>query len=298
MVNKLLTPKQIASASIVALTQQTVLAATAWTDAQADFAGKKGDTVTVRTDTVVGPARTFNRAENKPIVIDDVEEKSVDVKLEEYVYKGINLPDEQLTLEVDDFTKRIAIPQAKSVAIRVESMVAGQMNALPSSVTVKADGSDIHTQMIRARALLNKAGVPFDQRWFAVSSELESMLLNDPQRRLVPVDASGSSAALREAIIGRLYGFQVLPSNYLADGSGVAYHRTAFPLVTRAQDIPAGATFGQTMTEGGFALRLIRDYDPGYQQDRSVVSTLVGTQTTVDDGVVKRAVRFTTAPAA
>jgi hypothetical protein len=298
MVNKFLTPKQIASASLAALTQQTVLAGTTWRDAEADFQGKQGDTVTIRTDTVVGTVRTFNRAENKPIVIDDVEEKSVDIKIDTYLYKGINLPDEQLTLQVKDFTKQIATPQAKSVAIGLETMVAGQMNALPSTITVKGDGTDLHTQMIRARALLNKAGVPFDQRWFAVSSELESMLLNDPQKRLVPVDASGSPQALREAIIGRLYGFTVLPSNYLADGSGVAYHTTAFPLVTRALEVPAGATFGQAMTYGGFAMRLIRDYDPGFQQDRSVVSTLAGASTTVDDGSVKRAVRFTTAPAA
>ena len=295
MANKFLTPKQIASASLAALTQQTVLAGTTWRDAEADFQGKQGDTITIRTDTVVGTVRTFNRADNKPIVIDDVEEKSVDIKIDTYLYKGINLPDEQLTLQVKDFTKQIATPQAKSVAIGLETMVAGQMNALPSTVTVKGDGTDIHTQMIRARALLNKAGVPFEDRWFAVSSDLESMLLNDPQKRLVPVDASGSPQALREAIIGRLYGFTVLPSNYLADGSGVAYHPTAFPLVTRALDVPAGATFGQAMTYGGFAMRLIRDYDPGFQQDRSVVSTLAGASTTVDDGSVKRAVRFTTA---
>jgi hypothetical protein len=298
MVNKFLTPKQIASASLAALTQQTVLAGTTWRDAEADFQGKQGDTVTIRTDTVVGTVRTFNRAQNKPIVIDDVEEKSVDIKIDTYLYKGINLPDEQLTLQVKDFTKQIATPQAKSVAIGLETMVAGQMNALPSTVTVKGDGTDIHSQLIQARALLNKAGVPFEDRWFAVSADLESMLLNDPQKRLVPVDASGSPQALREAIIGRLYGFTVLPSNYLADGSGIAYHPTAFPLVTRALDVPAGATFGQAMTYGGFAMRLIRDYDPGFQQDRSVVSTLAGTSTTVDDGAVKRAVRFTTAPAA
>ncbi|WP_410648162.1 hypothetical protein [Amycolatopsis sp. cmx-4-54] len=297
MANKFLTPKQLASASIAALTQQTVLAGTTWRDAEADFGGKQGDTVTVRTETVVGAARTFNRAEGKPIVVDDVEEKSVDVKLDTYLYKGINLPDEQLTLNVKDFTKQIAMPQAKSVATGVETMVAAQMNALPSGVPVKADGTDLHRQLIRARAMLNKAGVPFDQRWFAVSTELESMLLNDEVKKLVPVDASGSPQALREAIIGRLYGFTILPSNYLADGSGVAYHTSAFPLVTRALEVPAGATFGQAMSFDGFAMRLVRDYDPGFQQDRSVVSTLAGASTTVDDGAVKRAVRFTTAAA-
>lgn len=93
-----------------------MLAATAWRDAESSFSGKQGDTVTVRTDTVVGEARTFNRAANRPTVVDDVKEVGVDVKLNTYLYKGINLPDEQLTLNVRDFTSQIATPQAKSVA--------------------------------------------------------------------------------------------------------------------------------------------------------------------------------------
>lgn len=274
-----------------------MLAATAWRDAEADFRGKQGSVVTVYTDTVVGEAREFDRASGQPIVMDDVQEVGVDVKLDRFLYKGINLPDEQLTLNVRDFTRQIATPQAKAVARRIESLVAGQMNVLPSTLTLARDGSDVHTMMIEARARLNKAGVPLDDRFFAVSSEVEAMLLNDPRNRLVPVDASGSPAALREAIIGRLYGFTVLPTNYLAAGSATAYHRSAFPLVTRSLEVPAGATFGQSITYNGFALRLIRDYDPNFQQDRSVVSTLAGADTTRDEGVVKRALRLTVAAA-
>jgi hypothetical protein len=54
----------------------------------------------------------------------------------------------------------------------------------------------------------------------------------------------------------------------LADESAVAYHTSAFPLVTRALEVPTGATFGQPVTYNGFALRLIRDYELGFQQDR------------------------------
>ncbi|MFB9498858.1 P22 phage major capsid protein family protein [Saccharothrix mutabilis subsp. capreolus] len=288
----------MASASLAALEAQTVLAATTWRDAEADFRGKQGSVVTVHTDTIVGEAREFDRAAGQPIVVDDVQEIGVDVKLDKYLYKGVNLPDEQLTLNVRDFTRQIATPQAKSVARRIETLVAAQMNALPSTLTMKPDGSDVHAVMIEARARLNKAGVPLDDRFFAVSTEVESLLLNDPLKRLIPVDASGSPAALREAIIGRLYGFTVLPSNYLADRSAVAYHRSGFPLVTRSLEVPAGATFGQSITYNGFALRLVRDYDPAFQQDRSVVSTLAGADVTKDDGQVKRALRLTIAPAA
>ncbi|MCK2239394.1 MULTISPECIES: P22 phage major capsid protein family protein [unclassified Crossiella] len=297
MPNVLLTPKQIASASLAALEQQTVLAATTWRDAEADFAGKRGDTVTVRTGTVVGPARRYNRAENKPIVIDDVVEHAVDVKLSDYLYKGVAVTDEQLSLHIADFTTRVAVPQAKSVATEVEVMVAAQMNALTGSLTFKPDGSDVHRQILAARTRLNKAGVPREDRFLAVSAEIEAVILDDPNKRLINADSDTWTAALREAVIGRLYGFNVVPSVYIADGSAVAYHRTGFPLVTRAMEVPSGASFGESMTYNDIALRLIRDYDPGYQQDRSVVSTLAGTTTTLDEGVLKRSLRLTTAAA-
>lgn len=295
MANVFLTPKQVSSATIAALESQQVLGATVWRDAEADFSGQVGDTVTVRIEGIAGEARTFNRAAGQPIVIDDLQETPVDVKLNNYLYKGVALPDEQLTLAVKDFTIQVATPQAKAVSRGIENLIAGNMNALVSGLTLKADGSDVHNGMIEARRRLNKAGVPFDSRYFAVSPEVEAMLLNDSGKKLLPADVSGSPLALREAVIGRLYGFTVVPSNFVAAGSAVAYHTTAFPLVTRALVVPAGATFGQSMTYNGYAMRLVRDYDAAFQQDRSVVSTLTGVSTTQDAGVVSRALRLTTA---
>ncbi|MCK2237713.1 MULTISPECIES: P22 phage major capsid protein family protein [unclassified Crossiella] len=297
MPNVFLTPKAISSASIAALTHQSVLAGTIWRDAESTFAGRVGDTVTVRTETVLGEARRFVRAENKPLVMDELTETSIDITLDAYLYKGVNLPDEQLTLNIGDFARQVAQPQAKSVADSIEVMVAAQINALTSGLPIKPDGSDLHAAIVAAAVILDKAGVPDDERYLAISPDVKGLLLVDPRNKLVPADVSGSPAALRRAIIGDLYGFTVLKSTRLAAGSALAYHRTAFSLATRALDVPAGATFGQSVTHGGFALRLIRDYDPMFQQDRSVVSTLAGAGTIRDGGAVKRAVRLTAAAA-
>ncbi|MBP2479106.1 hypothetical protein JOF53_007978 [Crossiella equi] len=294
MPNTILTPRQIAAASLAALERQAVLAGTTWRDAERDFAGKIGDTVTVRTGVLVGRARRFNRAAGAPIVIDDITEHAVDVKLTDYLYKGVALTDEELTLKLRDFTTTVSMPQAKSVAEEVETMVAAQMNALASTVTIKPDGSDINLAILNARKVLTQNGVPFDGRFLAVSPDVEVLILDHLSKKLVNTADSTWSTALREAVIGRLHGFNVLPSAYLADGSAVAYHSSAFPLVTRALSVPEGATFGESMTYNGISLRLIRDYDPGFQQDRSVVSTLAGASTTKEeDNTVKRAVRLT-----
>lgn len=58
---------------------------------------------------------------------------------------------------------------------------------------------------------LNKQSVPTDGRYVIVSPEFYSALLNDP--RFTRVDASGTSEGLRNGIVGRALGFDVLMSN-------------------------------------------------------------------------------------
>ena len=58
---------------------------------------------------------------------------------------------------------------------------------------------------------LNKQSVPTDGRYVIVSPEFYSALLHDP--RFTRVDASGTSEGLRNGIVGRALGFDVLMSN-------------------------------------------------------------------------------------
>ena len=46
--------------------------------------------------------------------------------------------------------------------------------------------------------------------------------------------------------------------------------------VARAPIVPAGASFGQSLSERGFSLRYLRDYDAVHTVDRSIVSTFAG----------------------
>ncbi len=76
------------------------------------------------------------------------------------------------------------------------------------SVTTAAGA---YTVLRRLRTALNKANVPMENRYVVVPPFFEGLLLEDD--RFVRVDASGSDQGLRNGIIGRALGFDVMMSN-------------------------------------------------------------------------------------
>jgi len=76
------------------------------------------------------------------------------------------------------------------------------------SVTTAAGA---YTVLRQLRTALNKANVPMENRYVVVPPFFEGLLLEDD--RFVRVDASGSDQGLRNGIIGRALGFDVMMSN-------------------------------------------------------------------------------------
>lgn len=284
--NQFLTAQVIARTAIGALVQDLVLPRLVSRDAEADFRGGNGTVVNVRTPPTVtgGGARTYDqtlRDAGTPIVLDALAEQTIPVTIGPELYKGVPVTDEDFTFELTDFTTQVLDPLMQVVGVGAEAVLVTEMNGFTptAGITAALDGSDIHAAILQGRMALNKRNVPQAGRVLAVSPEVELMLLNDSENRLVRYDASGSAEALRNATIGRLYGMSVVVSNELTANSFIIFTREAFAFVLRAPVVPAGVTFGQSVSYQGLALRFIRDYDPAYLQDRAIVSTFPGAET-------------------
>lgn len=284
--NTFLTPSVIARTAIGALRMDLILPRLVSRDAEADFQGQQGFTVNVRLPATVtgGGARTYTqtlRDAATPITLDRITETTIPVTMGPILYKGVPVTDESFTFELSDFTAQVLDPLTQVVGEGAEAVLATEMNAFPASATITpaADGSDLHDAILEARMTLNKRNVPQAGRVLAVSPEIEMLLLQDPQNRLVRYDASGSPEALRNATIGKLYGNVVVVANELTALSFIMFTREAFTFVMRAPVVPAGVTFGQSVAYEGLALRFIRDYDSAFLQDRAIVSTFAGAET-------------------
>jgi hypothetical protein len=275
----------ISKVAIGALVQDLVLPRLVNRDVEADFQGGTGTVVNVRIPPTVtgGGARTYTqtlRDAATPIVLDRINETTIPVAIGPMLYKGVPVTDEEFTFTLTDFTRQVIEPIVQPVGIGAEALLASKINAFPASTTIvpAADGSDIHDAILEARMTLDKRYVPKQGRMLIVSPEVEMMLLSDPINRLVRYQDSGSTEVLREANIGRLYGMPVIGSTELTAKSFVIMTRDAFTFVLRAPSVPAGCTFGQSVSYQGMAMRFIRDYDSAFMQDRAICSVFAGAE--------------------
>ena len=266
-----LTAKQISAVAVDLLARNLVLPNTVTRNSANEFAGDNGDTVTVRVRQP-GEART-QATPGAQITYDDINEVAVDVQLS-HLYHATKITDEALSLELVDFASQVTAIQVDAVATRAEDQLAGVMNGLSTDESIASNGSDVGDKILEAREALGAANVPAGDRFLAVSPQVATFLLNED--KFVKVNESGTDSALRDAIIGRLYGFTVVESNALASGTAVAYHRSGFVFANRVPVAPRGANDSASASSGGVGLRQIFQYSPDHLSDASVISTFAG----------------------
>jgi len=94
-----------------------------------------------------------------------------------------------------------------------EAAAANQLGTV--SVTTAALA---YTQIRKLRVVLDEANVPLEGRYCVVPPWYHGLLLEDD--RFVRVDASGTAEGLRNGIIGRALGFDILMSNNVVNTTG------------------------------------------------------------------------------
>ena len=292
----LFSPQQAARATLSSLRYLTNLPRTVRQDFSNEFVAGRGQTVNVLGPISAGTAKVYtkaNRDARAAIQFNDITQAWFPVTLEDQVYNAVRLPDDFATFTLEDMTRQVLRPQAESVVDALAAPLISQMTAIVTDASipaVAADGSNIRQVLIKARQVLNERKIPAADRWFAVGSDIEAAILSDTL--LQKVNESGSSEVLRNATIGRLFGFTIVADPTLPSDFGVAYHRDAFAHVTRPSRQPDGAAFSASVAQDGYALRWIQHYNPLQLEDQSVVDTFFGA-TTLD---ANRAVSVALAP--
>lgn len=304
MAHTLWTPEQAARATVAALRHQTLLPRTVRQDFSNEFVAGRGQTVNVLGPISAGDARTYTKAQREAreaIQFNELSQTWFPVTLEDQVYNAIRLPDDFATFTLTDLTQQVLRPQAESVVDELATPLIDEMTAItndqdedgaPTADAVPAlaaDGSNFDAVLIALRKVLNKRKVPAAGRKVAVGANGEAAILSN--ERLQKVNESGSADVLRNALIGRLFGFEIIADPTLPDDFVIAYHTDAFAHVTRPSRQPEGAAKSSTVAEGGYALRWIQHYNPLQLEDQSVVDTFYGA-TTLD---AQRAVSTTVA---
>lgn len=268
-----LTSQGVATTAVGLLSRSIVLPNTVTRVTRDDFPAGNGAVVTLRV-----PSPGASRTQASPgatITYDDVNETGVNVTLS-HLYNAKRVTDQELTYSLVDFGAQITSVQVDAVARGAEDLLAAAMNGVASEQTFTLTASEANTKsvILNARQQLSAANVPAGDRFLAVSPDIATRLLS--LQDLQDVSRSGDSEALRDATVGRFYGFQVVESNALTAGTALAYHRTSFAFANVLPATPRGATDSATASFGGVALRHIFQYQPDILSDASVVTTFAG----------------------
>lgn len=278
----LLTAQGISRVAIELLVRRLSLPRTVTMVPGDEFSGSNGDTITVR---VPQPSSARTQASRgASLTADDLNEIGVDVTMA-HLYHLKNVSDQELAFDIENFARQITLPQAQAVAIGAEAQLATVMNDLAPHATIEWDSTvsaaEDKATILAARKFLGDNDCPPEDRYLAVAPDIASRLLGHDF--LVKVNEAGTSDALRNARIGRVYGFEVVESNALEAGSAVAYHKSGFVMATKAPIAPRGASSSSTTVAQGIGLRQVFQYDAGTAQDQSLLSTFAGAAAVYED---------------
>ncbi|AOD23815.1 hypothetical protein IM25_21370 [Rhodococcus sp. p52] len=280
MANTILKAAQIVASGLGVLEREIVLPRLIASDANVYFSQRSpaNDTVSLRiAGRTVARDYGWRNDRSTAIQVDDLNEFKVDVKLDTHIYNAIGLTDEELTLDIEDFTNQVLLPQTRAVAERLEGKIADKISdaTYPAgSVIDIATSGGFYNSLVDGRKVLNDNNVPVAGRICLVGTGVEQVVLKDDQFK--KFDQAGDQSALRDATIGRVAGFTVVTSNSIPEDEAYVFHPSAFQAVYRAPQVPRGVAFGEAQSYAGLAMRWIQDYDSDYLRDRSVLSTFFG----------------------
>lgn len=184
--------------------------------------------------TTIGDPTVSDYDPNIDLNYEEIETAGVDLIIDRKKFFAFKLDDvDKAQARVNPMTK-MATNSAYKMRDAADSYVANLYTGVAASNTVGSTGSpvDIHTApgagltnkaayddvLLGLRTKLDRASAPTEGRYVVVSPEFEGQLLKDD--RFVRVDASGTDTALRNGIVGRAAGFDILKSNNTPVPSG------------------------------------------------------------------------------
>lgn len=276
MANTLITPQTIAKQAWANLQADIVFARLVHRDYDGEFAGKRGDTITVtRPSTFV--AKEFNPATG--IELQNAAETSFSVSLDHLLDVSFAVSAKELTLDVQDFNVQFIKPATDALVEKVEALLLSLRPQITQSVGTVATGhvwSDPRV-LLDARKILRKNKVPLTELYSVVGPNIAAAWLDTSL--MTDADKRGDTDGLKEAAIGRKFGFDNYESNAIVGTleEGLAFHRAALALVARALDKPSSknadyATFGAE----GIGIRVVKDYDIHAKSDVVSLDLLCG----------------------
>lgn len=276
--------KKYIAAIVGALPRDTVLPMTFTRYDGRGFVGAQNDTVTVRLPGVT-IARDYEwRTRNNPIVMDLIGRTSVDIRLNQHTTSAVPITDEEDTLDLTSYSVEVLTPQLNAMVEKLERKTAAGLEAVvfKHMDLDAAETDDPFKYALKVGGVLDAQGTPGAGRKLLVGSNAYAWLVQSAA--LQKSDPAAATTAYREAVPGRLAGFDIVNGGRFLDANAIfPVHSTALILANLAPSIQPGVVWGVRQSYQGYSMRLIRDYDQPFARGRSLLSTFTGVNSVKDE---------------
>jgi hypothetical protein len=270
----------ISQVAVELLARTIVLPQTVTRVPVADYTGSGGKTL-IR----VPQRRTASEVDGS-LEYSSIDETPVELDVTRW-YDGVSITNEDSTLSLVVFGRQVIAPMTAAISEAGEDVLGVAMNGVESSF----DWSDLtdpektrdDVLLIRETLTTNKA--PQGNRTLACAPDVVTGLLRI--ENFVKANEAGTTDALRNALVGRVFGLDVVESPALEAGSAVGYHRSGFAFATMSPSLPFGGAAAAASEVNGIALRTVFAYDTATGGDVILLDTYGGAVMTDADRVVR-----------
>jgi hypothetical protein len=209
MPNSFITVKEIARQTLMRLTENLVMPNLIYKDFSEEYVNGKGATIQVKKPVIL-TASEFN--ETNGTTAQDVKEESVDVTLDKLATVDVEFGAIQRATNVDDLNRLFLEPAAVALAEKINSDGLGLYKDIPYIVGTAGTTPSGLASLSAVRKQLNIQKVPVSGRVAIWDPEADAAFTTVDA--IVNAEKSGSTQALREGSIGRVFGLD----NYMAQG--------------------------------------------------------------------------------
>lgn len=178
--------------------------------------------------TTIGDPTIFDYDKSANLNYEEVETAGTDLVIDQAKAFAFRLDDVDKAQALLNPMTKMAQNAAYGLRDKADAFVASLYTGAASSNVLGSTGSPINTYttatdaydkvLVPLRTKLDRSNVPTEGRYVVVSPEFEGSLLKDD--RFVRVDASGTETGLRNGMVGRAAGFDILKSNNTPVPSG------------------------------------------------------------------------------
>ncbi|MFE7485470.1 P22 coat protein - protein 5 domain protein [Streptomyces sp. NPDC057552] len=178
--------------------------------------------------TTIGDPTIFDYDKNSNLNYEEVETAGTDLIIDQAKAFAFRLDDVDKAQALLNPMVKMAQNAAYGLRDRADAHVASLYTGVSAANTLGSTGAPINTYttatdaydkvLVPLRTKLDRSNVPSEGRYVVVSPEFEGSLLKDD--RFVRVDASGTETGLRNGMVGRAAGFDILKSNNTPVPSG------------------------------------------------------------------------------